>query len=331
VNQPPRPLEDSATVAAAPSPARRSTRLAAYLAERFPLLAHGVLILSFCSSNQFLAQALTDPGQPVHYDARSLLGFFTLLGFFLHLRIFDDHKDYRADCRHFPDRVLQRGVVSLDELKLVGGFAIGVEFILAALAGPAALIAVLMVFGFSVLMLKEFFVASWLRRHFLVNVVVHMLVMPLLALVVFSISTGRYPWQAPGWFWLYAWVGFFVAFNWEVSRKIRAPADEIADLDSYTKVFGTYGAAYLVLVIRVVDTGLVALVAHHLRFSAWFYVWLIALFLLCMVGFLQFRFRTSSATARRMETYAGLYIVAFDLALAVELARTCGISLRGAD
>jgi 4-hydroxybenzoate polyprenyltransferase len=309
--------------------ASRATRLATYLAERFPVLAHGLLILSFYSSNQFLAHALIEPGRPMRYDVGSLLGFLTLLGFFLHLRIFDDHKDYQEDCRHFPERVLQRGVVTLDELKLVGGAAILLELVLSLLVGPAAFVSVLAVLGYSLLMLKEFFVRDWLKRHFLVYVVSHMLIVPLLSMVVFSFATGRYLWQAPAWYGMYAAVGFFVAFNWEVSRKIRAPEEEIDGLDSYTKLCGTYGAAYLVLVIRMVDTALVALVAYHLQMSGWFYAWLVGLFLICMIGFFQYRFRTSPVTARRMATYAGFYIVAFDLALAVELVRAFGIQLGG--
>jgi hypothetical protein len=48
-----------------------------------------------------------------------------------------------------------------------------------------------------------------------------------------------------------------------------------------------------------------------------------------MVGFFQFRFQTSPATAHRMEIYAGVYIFAFDLALAIELGRTHGIQFIG--
>jgi hypothetical protein len=94
-------------------------------------------------------------------------------------------------------------------------------------------------------------------------------------------------------------------------------------------VFGTYGAAYLVLAIRVVDTALVALVARQLQLRAWFYGWLIVLFFVCLVGFLHYRFWTTSSTARRLATYAGIYIVAFDLALAIELARKYGILFTG--
>ncbi len=153
-----------------------------------------------------------------------------------------------------------------------------------------------------------------------------MLIMPLMALTVYSFSTRRYPWQAPGWFWVYAFVGFFVTFNWEVSRKIRAPEQEIDGVDSYTRIFGTYGAAWLVLGIRVVDTALVALVGYHLGLSRWFYAALVALFAVCLVGFVQYRRHTNPKTAKRMETYAGMYIIAFDLILAVEIARKNGIA-----
>jgi 4-hydroxybenzoate polyprenyltransferase len=246
------------------------------------------------------------------------------------MRIFDDHKDYDADTRHFPERVLQRGVVTLTELKILAAGAIACEFVMAAICGPAPLLALTMAFGFSLLMLKEFFVGNWLKRRFLVYASVHMLIMPLLAITVWSFAMKRYFWQIPLWYWVYSLVSYFLAFNWEVSRKIRVPEDEIDGVDSYTRLFGTYGAAYLVLSLRVICTVLVAVVGHHLGLSRWFYVLLVALFLVCLVGFLQYRFRTTAKTARRMEVYAGLYILAFDLALAVELCRTYGLEISGA-
>ncbi len=316
---PPHPL------AGAPFP----RRLAAYLAERFPLAGHGLLIVSYYSSNQFLARALLRPGEPMRYDATSLLGAATLFLFFFHLRVFDEHKDFAADARHHPERLLQRGVVTLRHLKWLGGAAIAGELALAAAAGPAALAGWAIAFGFSLLMLVEFFAGDWLRRRFLLYTASHMLLMPLLALMVFAFATGRWPWQAPGWFGLYAWVGFFVTLNWEISRKIRAPEDEIEGLDTYSRVFGTYGAAYAVLAVRVVDTALVALVGWHLGLSAWFYAALVALFAVCAWGVADYRLHTNPRTAKRLETYAGLYIVAFDLILALEIVHKLGLELPG--
>jgi 4-hydroxybenzoate polyprenyltransferase len=300
-------------------------RLKAYLAERFPLLGNVVLIVSYYSSNQFLARVLINPGEPMQYTIHSLMGAIVILCMFFHLRVFDEHKDYEEDSRHYPDRVLQRGFVTLTHLKVLGGTAIVVELILSAMQGLPALTAVLIAISFSVLMLKEFFVRGWLKRHFLVYAMSHMLIMPLFALIVFSFATGLFPWQAPFWFWVYAFVGFFVTLNWEVSRKIRTPEQEIDGVDSYTKIFGLYGAAYIILGVRVIDTAMVALVGWHLGLSRWFYAGLVALFLVCLVGFFQYRFRTSPKTARRMEVYAGMYIVAFDLILAIEIVRKVGI------
>ena len=311
-----------------PSPnPKKAAAIRAYLAERFPLVGHGVLICAYYSSNQFLARVLTEPGRPMRYDGSSLLGALTLFLFFFHLRVFDEHKDYEEDCRHYPQRALQRGLVTLRDLKVLGGIAIGLEVVLCALRGRAALASWAVAFAFSLLMLEEFFVPGWLKRHFLVYAVSHLLVMPFLSLMVFAFATGRWPWEAPPWFWMYAWVGFFVTFNWEVSRKIRAPADEIDGVETYTRIFGTYGAAYLVLLIRVIDTGLVALVGWHLGLSPWFYGALVALFLVCLVGFFQYRLHTNRKTAKRMETYAGMYIIAFDVILAIEIARRFGLEL----
>ncbi|HYU33501.1 MAG TPA: UbiA family prenyltransferase [Thermoanaerobaculia bacterium] len=302
-------------------------RLSAYLAERFPVLGHGVLIAAYYSSNQFLARALTEPGRPMHYDLTSLLGAVTLFCFFFHLRVFDEHKDWAEDVVHHPDRVLQRGLVTLRDLKVLGGIAIAVEIALAAVHGLPALEAWGIAFVFSLLMLREFFAGGWLKRHFLIYATSHMLLMPLLSLMVFSFATGRRPWEAPVWFLVYSWVGFFVTFNWEVSRKIRAPEDEREGVETYTRIFGTHGAAYIVLAIRVVDTALVILVGRHLGLPRWFDAALVALFLVTLVGFFQYCFRTSRKTAKRMETYAGMYIIAFDLILAAAIGSKYGVRL----
>ncbi len=295
-----------------------------YLNERFPPIANVLLILVYYSSNQFLALALTRPGT-MHYDRWSLLGMVMLVCFFFHIRVFDEHKDYDEDCRYFPDRVLQRGLITLRHLKIAGAIAIATGFVIAALRGKEALTAWAIAFGFTLLMLREFFARDFLKRHFLLYATSHMLVMPLLSLLVFSFATRRWPWEAPPWFWVYAFVGFFVTFNWEVSRKIRAPEQEIDGVESYTKIFGTFGAAYVVLLIRAIDTALVAAVGWHLGASRWFYLALVALYAVCLFGYFQYRFRPTPRHAKMMEVYAGMYMIVFDLLVAIELARKYGI------
>ncbi len=253
-----------------------------------------------------------------------------MLCFFLHLRIFDDHKDYDEDCRHFPDRVLQRGVVTLDELKLLASFRHRPRIRAGRpgrCRGPGVRVDRLCFQSADAQGILRPRVVAKTFRHLCVES--HADHATARAGRVQFLNRSLPVAGRPAGTGCIRSLAFFVAFNWEVSRKIRAPEEEIDDLDSYTKLCGTYGAAYLVLAIRVVDTGLVTIVAHHLHFSVWFYAWLLILFLLCMVGFFQYRFRTSPVTVRRMATYAGFYIVAFDLALAVELVRAYGVTVGG--
>ncbi|HEY0159459.1 MAG TPA: UbiA family prenyltransferase [Thermoanaerobaculia bacterium] len=291
----------------------------AYLNERFPPIANVLLILTYYSSNHFLAIALTLPGRQMYYHTTTFAGMLMLIAFFFHIRVFDEHKDYEEDCRHYPDRVLQRGLVTLRQLKIAGAIVIALQLLIVYERGPQAVAAWGIAFGFSLLMLREFFVPRFLKRHFLLYATSHMLIMPLLSLLVFSFSTRRWPWEAPPWFWVYAFVGFFVTFNWEVSRKIRAPEEEREGVESYTKIFGTFGAAYVVLLIRAIDTALVAAVGWHLGFRGWFYAALVALYAVCLFGFFQYRFRPTPRHAKMMEVYAGMYMIVFDLLVAVEL------------
>jgi 4-hydroxybenzoate polyprenyltransferase len=299
-------------------------RLRAYMRERFPLFGHVLLIVSYYSSNQFLAKALTMPGEPMRYTWHSVAGAMTLLCFFFHLRVFDEHKDFEEDSRFHPHRVLQRGVITLAELRVLAWACIVIEFALAGVSGAGPLAGLTIAFVFSLLMLREFFAHDWLKRHFLVYATSHMLLMPLLSLLVFSFATRRMPWDAPPVSWLYAFVGFFVTFNVEVSRKIRAPEDEVEGLDSYSKTFGTYGAGWIVVALRLIDTALVAMVGHAIGVGWWFYVAIVLLFLLALGAFLRFRFRTNRASAKALERNAGIYLIAFDLILAIELIRMQG-------
>src|SRR5262245_56561997 len=124
-------------------------RLWAFLKERFPPAGHGILIVSYYSCNQFLAQALNNPGAPMRYSLATIVGALTMLAVFFHLRVFDEHKDYAEDCVHHPDRVLQRGIITLRELKILGGIAIAYELIAALVwafcVSPAPLVSVLVV------------------------------------------------------------------------------------------------------------------------------------------------------------------------------------------
>lgn len=305
-------------------------RLRAYTQERFPLFSHICMVIIYFLANQFLAQILGRPNEPLQIGWFTLLGTIFLFCVFFHLRVFDEHKDYVDDCKHYPDRILSRGLITLTHLKILAIIAIVIEFVCAWVSGWSAIVAVTVAIFFSWVMLHEFFVKTWLKRHFIIYAISHMLIMPLLTATIFSFTMRRPFWEAPWLFWAYAAADFFAFANWEISRKIKLPEDEIDGVESYSKTFGMYKAAFVVLVLRILNTVLAWIVGIYLNLGSFYYIGLIVLFLITCFGLLQFRLNTTRKSAKRLEAYGGAYIILFYLVLAIELYRIYGVTFGGA-
>jgi 4-hydroxybenzoate polyprenyltransferase len=304
-------------------------RLSAYLDERFPLHSHISMVVIYFLANQFLAQVLSQPRAPLQIGLYTGLGMLFLLCLFFHLRVFDEHKDYGDDCRHYPARILSRGLITLTHLKVLGGVAIATELVVAAIVGPSAVVAVLSTLMFSWVMLHEFFVRDWLRAHLILYAIAHMLITPLIAATVFSFTTGQPFWDAPRLFWAYAVADFLAFSNWEISRKIRVPGDEIAGVSSYSSELGMFKACYVVVALRVLNTALAWMIGRYLGLGAFYYIGLALLFLFSMTGILLFRFHPGRKTAKALEAYGGGYIIFFYFVLVAELWRKQGLVLVG--
>jgi len=304
-------------------------RLTAYLHERFPLLSHLSMVFIYFLANQFLAQVLGRPDESMQIGWFTPVGMLFLLCIFFHLRVFDEHKDYVEDCVHYPERILSRGLITLKHLKWLGALAIAVEFACAAVSGRNAIIAVSVAIVFSWVMLHEFFVRDWLRARFILYAFAHMLIMPLMTATIFSFTMRRPFWEAPWLFWAYAAADFFAFANWEISRKIRLPEDEIEGVSTYSREFGMFKAAYVVFGLRVLNTALAWIVGVYLSLGLFYYIGLVVLFFGTLAGIVRFRCNPTRKSAKHLESYAGAYIIFFYFILAAELFRIYGINFGG--
>lgn len=214
-------------------------RLAAWAAERFPL-ANALLFLLLYAAALFLGQLLTvGPEAPLHLDARDVAGFIAVWSFFLLLRIFDEHKDFDKDSANHPDRVLQRGLITLGHLRMVGVASVA---LMAAVSvwydgGLGRVTATwLAVMVWSGLMAREFFVGAWLEQRLVLYATSHMLVMPLAAWWMAQMGAAGRP--LPATVSYFAALAFASGAAFEVTRKLYAPADERPEIDSYSKILG---------------------------------------------------------------------------------------------
>ncbi len=211
-----------------------------YQRERFPILAHGPLILAFSASAVSFSALLRGSSETPGWVSY-LVAFVVSFGSFLQLRIADEFKDAEEDATFRPYRAVPRGLVRLSELAWIGG---GVALLQLALAwwlspGDSRLVGLLVLtwtyFG---LMSREFFARAWLKARPVIYLFSHMAIMPLIDWFATGCewvpSGERMP---SGLFWFLA-ASFCNGIVIELGRKIRAPEQEERGVETYTFLWG---------------------------------------------------------------------------------------------
>lgn len=225
-----------------------------YLSERFPLAitsVHSLATAAFLvgiSSGELNWQVLV----------LIALGFFS---FMLRMRVTDEFKDSSHDDSNYPDRPVQRGIISRNQLIAIGVISLAIEIFSALAAGffannMAASWWYALIIGYSVLTRFEFFVPEFLDRHFNLYFLSHQAIFLVYPIWVFSMFRTEITGYS---------LGLGVAFvllmaSMEIMRKYeirRNPAGEIV-LDTYLAVWKG-GAFWLMLGITVVSSGLLYL------------------------------------------------------------------------
>jgi 4-hydroxybenzoate polyprenyltransferase len=65
--------------------------------------------------------------------------------------------------------------------------------------------------------------------------------------------SGRYPWQLDRWHWLFAFNSWCLFNIFEFGRKSFLSGEEREHVDSYTKVFGRFGAVMLTFAMAAIS------------------------------------------------------------------------------
>lgn len=302
-------------------PAPWPSRFWAYLQERFPLVNSLLFVILFLTGYTFTA-FLVRPGAPVTADYRWPLAMLALYFFFLRLRVFDEHKDYEEDLRHYPDRVLQSGRISLRDLRRVAWAGTLFEAAVSWLFSPWAFACWLLAVGYSLLMAREFFVGEWLRPRLLLYALSHMLVMPLIVLWVGSMALEGAPMPWWGLVELGA-LSFCSGLAFEIVRKIRPPAAERPGILTYSAIFGYRRAPWVVALALLAAVLLNYDLLRQLGQGPGWYLALAVLWLGYLALGLAFVRRPAEASAKRLElgtslVMLGIYVVV----IAATLQRT---------
>ena len=225
-------------------------RIVAWMNERFPF-ANALLFFILYLTSAAVARAALD--QEIKVSLFDVVNCLITWGLFLVIRVFDEHKDYEEDVLNHPQRVLQSGLITLKHLKILAGISIAAQILFSLHLDHytlgSATISWLIMFTYLCLMGAEFFCGEWLEKRLTLYAFSHMLIMPLIVFWLANIATPSDDIRnvlTPS---LYAMMllAFVSGFCFEIARKTRGPEEERETVDSYSKIFGTKGSAYVVM------------------------------------------------------------------------------------
>lgn len=236
-------------------------RLWIYQRERIPLLKTATLLAVFSAASVNVSALLAE--RPLPGWGAYACAFLVSMIIFFQLRACDEYKDGPDDRRYRPERPIPRGLVSL---RLILGIAAGMVPIagLAVLGyDPRLLWLLILVWVWMALMTVEFFAPVWLKARPLLYLVSHMAIMPLLDLFVTGVEwvpAGMPPAEGLVLFLMLSFVNGCVL---EIGRKIWAPENERAGVETYSGLWGVRSA----LMVWAAMTGLSFLLLVGVGFS----------------------------------------------------------------
>jgi 4-hydroxybenzoate polyprenyltransferase len=290
---------------------------AEYLGERFPVPVTLLLSVATALGAYATAQAeVIRAGAPLILDGNAWGGCLMIFLFLFHLRVFDEHKDFQLDAETRPDRPVQRGVMTLGQLRVLGVIAAAGQIALAFVAGPGLAALYLIPMAYSVLMYFEFFAPEWLSARIALYAITHSTVMCLLALVL-GVRYADGAFGAPPALWGFLALNLTSFLAVDVLRKIWAPETEVEGLDSYSKRYG---------IPRACAIG-AALIGAGAIIGAWTgwnmggrIGWLAVVAIVTAWGLLEIRgfaAAPTAARAKRLEMVAGVHLLVLFIGLVV--------------
>lgn len=233
-----------------------------YQKERFPIMAHGPLVIVFCLAVMLFSSL--QQGEEWPEMTRIIGAVISTLILFFQLRVADEFKDFEIDSRYRPHRAVPRGLVSLPELARLAFAGAGIQFLIAAYIDIGLVPILIGVWAYMGLMAREFFVPAWLLRNPVVYLLSHMLVMPLIA---FYVST--FDWLCDcrdvpqGLAWLLL-LSFCCGLVLELGRKIKLPAAERTGVETYSGLWGSRLAVILWSACIALSVFAYAMAATHM-------------------------------------------------------------------
>lgn len=289
-------------------------RLYQYQKERFPLIAHGLLITMFSFSA--ISFSRLSRGYSTFIDGTAfIVCLVNATGIFLLLRISDEFKDHEDDKKYRKYLPVIRGLVSLKELKWLGIIVFSGLVLLNILFDFRLFLVFLPIVAYLFLMRVEFFVPKWLKAHHFWYVVSHMMIIPIVDIYASSFDWMLSGSTAPATLRLFFAVSFLNGIVLEIGRKIRVPETEEPGVLSYTNLLGGKRAVLLWWAV-LISSALIAFYSMNLLGHGLLeYSMLSGALLICSIPAILYLIKAQARLSKWIELSAFLWTLILYLSL----------------
>ena len=285
-----------------------------YQKERFPFLAHGLLIAAFTFSAVSYSRICRGAEGFIPLST-FIIGAFTTATLFFLVRIFDEFKDAEDDAKFRSYLPVPRGLISFRELMLIGIITALLQIVINAYVNPLMMALYAVVIAYLLLMGKEFFIGEWLKKHQMLYVISHMLIIPLIDVYASGMDwllNGAEPHK--GLLFFFA-VSFMNGIVLEIGRKIRKPEKEEPGVVTYSALYGA-NKATIYWILTLFTTLLLSIAASWFAGYGWLaYSILILFFLVCALPGLLFISNKTEKRSKMIEYSSALWTIAMYLTL----------------
>ena len=159
---------------------KNSAMLSKYLLKRFQIIP----LLALVITDMMVIDRLTSNREIPFW--RFFFSFVFVLAYLFHNRVADDKRDFEFDMEYYPDRDLQKGIISISFLEKTSFLMIGLMTIISVLMGQLSIIFFLPLLFYTILAKKDFFFADDFKIKYLFTYnIINMLQILLLQIFIY--------------------------------------------------------------------------------------------------------------------------------------------------
>ena len=283
-------------------------RLWIYQEDRFPLFKTAILLAVFSAASISVSAHLADRSLPGLWVFVAV--WLVALIIFFQMRACDEYKDLEDDRTYRPERPIPSGLVSLGLILKLAAFGAVCAVALTASVYLWLLLPLLAVWAWLALMTHEFFVAEWLKARWVLYLVSHMAIMPLIDLYITAAEWLPNASGPPAGLWLFLALSFANGCVLEIGRKTWAPESERPGVETYSALLGPTRAVWLWVAVCTLAWLLLAGVGIAVRAPFWVAGPGLLMLLVVMVFALRFAQAPTVQRQKGIDTLAGLWVFA---------------------